>query len=101
MTTAEKFVQMFFAIALFVGVMALVLFIVDRSRGKRSVLIQSMAFVLPALLLLAVGLVYPAIRTGYESFFNRTSTQFVGLDNYKEIFTSPELLTVLRNTFIW
>ncbi|MGZ4595934.1 MAG: carbohydrate ABC transporter permease, partial [Actinomycetes bacterium] len=37
----------------------------------------------------------------YYSFFNALGDKFVGIDNYKFIFTSSEQLTVLRNTAIW
>jgi alpha-glucoside transport system permease protein len=60
-----------------------------------------MAFVLPAAVLIAVGLLYPGIRTIYESFRNEASTEFVGLENYQTIFTTSEQVTVLRNTAIW
>ncbi|WP_092626400.1 carbohydrate ABC transporter permease [Jiangella sp. DSM 45060] len=88
------------AIALFVALMGLILLVTGRVR-RRADLWQSLAFVLPALLLLAVGLVYPAIRTTYQSFFDRTSDAFVGLDNYEFVFTNDAMLTVLRNTAIW
>ncbi len=101
MTLFDKLLQLVVAVALFALVLAAVLFIADRARGRRSELWQSMAFVLPAVLLLLVGLIYPALRTAYQSFFDAGSTTFVGLDNYVRIFTQPELLLVLRNTFIW
>ena len=101
MTTADKFVQMLFAVALFAAVMGLVLFIVGRAKGRRADRWQAIAFVGPAVIMLLIGLVYPAIKTAYQSFFNGDSSKFVGLDNYKTMFTSPDLLQVLRNTFIW
>ena len=100
MDTVEKFGQMVLAVALFVGVMGLILLVVGRAR-RRGDLWQSLAFVLPALILLTVGLIYPAIRTMYQSFFNRTSDEFVGVDNFTEIFTNSDMLVVLRNTAIW
>lgn len=100
MNNFEKFGQMFLAVALFVGVMGAILLLVGRAR-RRVDIWQSLAFVLPALLLLGVGLIYPAIRTMYQSFFDRTSDEFVGIDNFTEIFTNSDMLTVLRNTAIW
>jgi alpha-glucoside transport system permease protein len=96
----EKFGQMAIAVALFVGAMGLILLLVGRAR-RRGDIWQSLAFVLPALLLLGVGLIYPAIRTMYQSFFDRTSDEFVGLDNFTEIFTNSDMLVVLRNTAVW
>ncbi len=100
MDSLEKFGQMGLAIAIFVAVMGLVLLGAGRVK-RRAELWQSMAFVLPALLMLAVGLIYPAIRTMYQSLFDRTSANFVGLDNYVDVFTTPAMLTVMRNTAIW
>jgi alpha-glucoside transport system permease protein len=81
-------------------VMGLILLLVGRVK-RRSELVESLAFVVPALALLSVGLVYPAIRTTYQSFYDRTSDNFVGLDNYTEVFTNAAMLTVLQNTAIW
>ncbi|WP_046767187.1 carbohydrate ABC transporter permease [Jiangella alkaliphila] len=91
---------MVLAIALFVALMGLILLVAGRA-GRRADLWQSLAFVLPALLLLTVGLIYPAIRTAYQSFFDRTAENFVGLDNYQFVFTNDAMITVLRNTAIW
>nr|WP_026877850.1 sugar ABC transporter permease [Jiangella gansuensis] len=100
MSTLEKFGQMALAVALFVGVIGLILLVVGRAK-RRVDLWQSLAFVLPALAMLAVGLIYPGLRTMYQSFFDRTSSEFVGLDNFASIFTDSSMLTVLRNTAIW
>src|ERR687897_1535990 len=100
MTNPEKFGLMVFAIALFAAVMGVVLLVVGRARG-RSDLVASLAFVLPAFLMLAVGLLYPALRTIYQSFFDRRTVNFVGLDNYETIVTNSALVTVLQNTFLW
>jgi alpha-glucoside transport system permease protein len=97
---SEKLVQMVLAIALFVALMGLILLVAGRAR-RRADLWQSLAFMLPALLLLTVGLIYPAIRTAYQSFFDRTAENFVGLDNYQFVFTNDAMITVLRNTAIW
>jgi alpha-glucoside transport system permease protein len=58
-------------------------------------------FVLPATLMIAFGLLYPGLRTIYESFKDASAQKFVGLDNYKTIFTRHEEITVLRNTAVW
>jgi alpha-glucoside transport system permease protein len=100
-STTEKFLQMVIAIALFVGVVAIVLVLADRVKSRRGEGAQTAAFVLPAVLMIALGLLYPAIRTIYESFRDANSTGFVGIDNYHTIFTDQALLSVLRNTAIW
>jgi len=57
--------------------------------------------VAPALVLLAVGLIYPAVRTTLLAFYDRTGDQFVGLDNFVWMFTQPDILQTLGNTLIW
>ncbi len=58
-------------------------------------------FVGPAILILCIYIVFPAVRTIWISFFDRTSQVFVGLANYAYIITDPEMLLVLRNTLLW
>lgn len=59
------------------------------------------AFLAPAVVLLAVWIVYPTVRTVIRSFFDRSGDAFVGLDNYQTIFTNDALLTAVRNSAIW
>ena len=101
MTLTDKIFQLVVAVAIFALVLALVLVVADRVRGKRAERWQGFAFVVPAVLLLLVGLIYPALLTAYQSFFDASSVNFVGLENYVNIFTQPDLLIVLRNTFLW
>jgi len=63
--------------------------------------IRPFAFVGPALILLAVYLVYPAINTIYLSFFDKKSENFVGLENYCFIFDEPNIRVAFRNNAIW
>jgi alpha-glucoside transport system permease protein len=100
-TTPEKLVQMGIAVALFLGVVVVVLLLADRAKSRRAEFGQAMVFVLPAVLMVVVGLLYPAIRTVYESFRDPSGTAFVGGDNYHAIVTNSELVKVLRNTAIW
>jgi alpha-glucoside transport system permease protein len=58
-------------------------------------------FLGPAALLLLIGLIIPAIRTTYLSFFDQYSQKFVGIDNYAWIFQHTETLHMLRNTLLW
>jgi alpha-glucoside transport system permease protein len=101
MSAGSKFFSMVIAILAFVAVMGVVLLLADRVRSKRGELVQTIAFVLPAAVLIGVGLLYPGIRTIYESFKNAGGTAFVGFDNYQTIFTSSDQLAVLRNTALW
>jgi alpha-glucoside transport system permease protein len=99
--TPQKIVQMLAALLLFAAVMGVVLFIAGRFGGRRSDKYVAYLYLLPVVLLLAVGLVYPGLRTIYQSFFDAAGTAFIGLDNYGTIFTNEDQLTVLRNTVFW
>jgi alpha-glucoside transport system permease protein len=71
-----------------------------RLRKPREGLL-GLAFLIPALLLLLIGLVIPAIRTIILSLFNGDSTEFVGLRNYGWIFQENDIIRVLTNTLGW
>jgi alpha-glucoside transport system permease protein len=98
-TTAQKFVLMFLVMALFIAVMGVVLFAVDRPRLPRWVPI--VGFLGPALLLIVFGLVYPAILTIRDSFYDAGGNTAIGMANYQTIFTNNQFLIVLRNTALW
>jgi len=99
--TLHKFGLMFMAMGLFVVIVAVVLFVVGRIQGRRADQAVAWAFIGPAILMVSIGLVYPAVRTLGESFRDDVGKGFVGIDNYKTIFTSSDDLIVLRNTAIW
>jgi alpha-glucoside transport system permease protein len=92
---------MVLAVAIFVAVVAVSLFIAGRFQGKRSDRRVALLFLLPTAIMLIVGLLYPGVRTIFQSFFNANGSSFIGLDNYQTIFTSTDQLIVLRNTVFW
>jgi alpha-glucoside transport system permease protein len=53
--------------------------------------------------LLAVWLVYPTIYTVIRSFFGTTGYlgTWVGIDNYRHLFTTSTLTTAIKNNAIW
>jgi alpha-glucoside transport system permease protein len=59
------------------------------------------AFLAPALLLLTVWIVYPMFHTTYRSLFDRSGDEFVGIDNYREIFSEDTLVTAIKNNALW
>jgi len=63
------------------------------------------AFVAPAILLLCIFTVYPIIYLVYSSFMSGSliskNRQFVGFDNYRQIFANPDFHKVLSNTVIY
>lgn len=101
MSTGEKLLQMVIAIVLFFAVVSVILLLTQRLRSRRGELVQSAAFLLPAVFLIAVGLLYPAINTVIWSFRDNLSKKWVGLDNYHEIFGSNAELKVLGTTALW
>jgi alpha-glucoside transport system permease protein len=101
LTLLDKLLQLLVAVVVFAAVMGIVLFVADRARGRRTDVVSGVAFIAPAVLLLLVGLLYPAGRTALQSFLDAGSAGFVGLDNYIRILTQPDLVVVLRNTLLW
>jgi alpha-glucoside transport system permease protein len=99
--TTHKFLTMFEAIGLFVAVVGVILFAASRFSGRKGDRAVALAFLLPTVLLISVGLVYPGLKTIYQSFFNAAGDAFIGLDNYQTIFTDSDQITVLRNTVLW
>ncbi len=99
-TTSGKFLTMLLALLAFAAVVGLILFaasLIER-RGRRSV---AWLFLTPTVVLLLVGLVYPAGRTIVRSLYDAAGSSFIGLHNYVTIFSSDEQLVVLRNTVLW
>ena len=101
MTTTDKFLQMGIAVVLFFGVMALILLLTQSLRSRRGERVQAAAFLAPSLVLIGIGLLYPAIKTVYLSFRNSAGTEWVGFENYQKIFTDSQELEILRNTALW
>ncbi|HEY7603938.1 MAG TPA: ABC transporter permease subunit [Gaiellaceae bacterium] len=59
------------------------------------------AFLAPAFILLGVWVVYPAVYTIFRSFYGQADGDFVGIDNYKALFTTPAITTAIKNNAIW
>ncbi|MPV36057.1 carbohydrate ABC transporter permease [Georgenia subflava] len=100
----SKMGQMLLAVIVFAAVVAgllLVARLADRLAGRSRMFWALVVFAGPALLLLGVGLIYPAIRTIIMSFMNRNSTEFVGLANYEWLFSNEDSLQAFINTFWW
>jgi alpha-glucoside transport system permease protein len=70
-------------------------------------------YLLPALLIMAVFILYPTLNTIYLSFMDRTGTQPASVDcvagstcwgafeNYHYALTAPDMTTALRNNALW
>lgn len=78
----------------------------DRAPGNRTGravlhLLKIAAFLGPALVLLGALLVYPIVFTAVRSTFDASGNAFVGIENYRAIFTQPRTLIAVRNNLIW
>ena len=101
MTAVEKLTQMVLVLLGFVAVVGVIVLVAGRVKGRRGDRTVAMAFLLPTVAVLLIGLVYPASRTVYQSFFDAAGSAFIGIDNYTTIFTDSDQLVVLRNTVAW
>ncbi|MDO5049855.1 MAG: sugar ABC transporter permease [Actinomycetaceae bacterium] len=99
-----KIGQMIFAVILLVAVVLILMLLAslaDRIKGRGREVASVAVFLGPGLLLLALGLIYPAVRTIIMSFMDRRSENWVGFDNYAWMFTATDSKQAFINTFIW
>ncbi|MCU1407487.1 MAG: sugar transporter permease [Glaciihabitans sp.] len=79
-----------------------VFFLVDyRSKEGAGYLFQLVGFLSPAIVLLAIGLIYPSIQTTVQAFMNSRGNRFVGLENFVWIFTQDTGIRTVLNTIVW
>jgi alpha-glucoside transport system permease protein len=72
-----------------------------RAPRYRSVLIP-LSFLAPALVLLGVWVIYPAIATARRSFFaDDNANDFVGFQNWDRMFSDETVHTAIKNNIIW
>jgi alpha-glucoside transport system permease protein len=83
------------------GYLALADWLVGRLPSRTARRVRPWFWVGPALLLLLVYLIYPALNTVYLSFFDETSSHFVGFSNYRAVFSDPGSLTAVKNSMLW
>jgi len=71
--------------------------------GRLGRYLVGAVFLAPALFMLGVWMVYPAVYTIIRSFFGQTGFigHWVGIDNYKTLFTTSTLKTAIKNNAIW
>ena len=68
--------------------------------GWRSHL-GSLLFLLPGALWLLLIVVYPFIATVIRSFFDGSGNNFIGINNYKAIFSTTDIIVSLKNNVVW
>jgi alpha-glucoside transport system permease protein len=76
---------------------------VDGKSGRLGRYATGAFFLAPALIVLTVWIVYPAVYTIIRSFFGQQGYlgTWVGFDNYKRLFTTSTLVTAIKNNAIW
>ena len=98
---APNLIMLVSGLLAFAAIIFLMFVLAERTSVKAQEWVKYLVFLVPALALLIIGLIYPAIRTLILSFMDAESEVFVGMDNYVWAFTRPEILQVLGNTAIW
>jgi alpha-glucoside transport system permease protein len=98
---APNLIMLVSGLLAFAAIIFLMFVLAERTSVKAQEWVRYLVFLVPALALLIIGLIYPAIRTLILSFMDADSEVFVGMDNYVWAFTRPEILQVLGNTAIW
>ena len=102
MTTADllgKILQVVMGLAVFAAVVGLLIFFIDKAPKKGRDSWQLGLFLMPAMLFVAIGLVYPAVRTTFLAFQDNSGEWT--LDNFVWMFTQPAAIRTLINTFLW
>ncbi len=59
------------------------------------------AFLLPAMLLIGMVLIYPTVQTIHFSFADADSEAYVGLQNYVDVFKDPDFRESIVNNVLW
>ncbi|GAB2523292.1 carbohydrate ABC transporter permease [Paramicrobacterium agarici] len=103
MTTADligKIIQLVGGLAIFAAVIGVLLLLLGRAPRRGRNIWQILGFLAPAMILLTLGLIYPAIRTTLLSFTDRNG-EWNGIENFVWMFTQPTILQTLLNTVLW
>lgn len=107
-----KLLTLLVGLLVFAAVFVGILLLASLFKGHRGEKVQAAAFVGPTLFFIAIALIYPAILTIRRAFYDgkffdlnfgtaRSRGEFVGLDNFTKLWTTPGLPDVFRNTLFW
>lgn len=101
----SKLLQVAVAVVVGVGGVWALYWAMDRAVSllpeQASLAVRPYAFAGPAMILLGLYLVYPAINTFILSFQDRNGEAWVGFANYETVFTQREYLISMRNSVLW
>jgi len=78
---APNLLMLVLGLLAFAAIVLLMFLLAERTSVKAQEWVRYLVFLVPALALLIVGLIYPAIRTLIMSFMDADSEDFVGIDN--------------------
>jgi len=102
MTTGDllgKILQLVMGLAVFAAIIGLLIFLIDKAPKKGRDYWHLVLFLAPAMFLLAIGLIYPAIRTTGLAFLDKSGN--FTWENFIWTFTQPAAIRTLINTIIW
>jgi alpha-glucoside transport system permease protein len=102
MTTGDligKILQLVMGLVVFAGIVGLLIFLIDKAPKRGRDYWHLAIFLSPAILLLIIGLVYPAVRTTGLAFLNNNGDWT--WNNFIWMFTQPAAIRTLINTVIW
>ena len=68
---------------------------------NRANLVRPWLFLLPAMFLLGLYLLYPVVGSFYRSLFNRSGDEFIGFGNYATMFSDDGFQIAFFNNFLW
>jgi alpha-glucoside transport system permease protein len=83
------------------GALYLFFILAQRVHGRWENPLAWLVFLGPAVVLVTLGLVIPAIQTTGDSFMSADGKKFVGLANYVWVFGTPDNRSILLNTVLW
>jgi alpha-glucoside transport system permease protein len=72
-----------------------------REPGHGRAYLVTALFLAPAVVLLAVWIVYPLAYTVWRSFYDRSGSNFIWFDNYSTLFSTDTTRTAIKNNAIW
>ena len=75
--------------------------LVERLPETWETRLKPYVFIGPAVAVVTLFLLYPAVDTVIRSFQNADSTEFVGLDNYRVMAGDPGLRSAIWNNVLW
>jgi alpha-glucoside transport system permease protein len=104
--SASKLLSVIEAVGGFLAILLIVFFVAGRVTGRFEKPLTVLICLGPALILVLIGLIVPAITTFVTSlknqqFLGQKQTKFVGLRNYKFDFTDSATQGTLIRTLLW